>query len=58
MTVDIISRSIAVGQGATPGSTDRQVSAQGHVTDCAKRPIGIYLTYTVFISIRLHFVWS
>ena len=58
MTVDIISHSIPVGQGATPGSADRQVSALGYVTNCATRPVGIYCTYTVFMSISFHFVWS
>ena len=58
MTVDIFSGSISVGQGATPGSADRQVSALVYVTDCATRPVGIYRTYTVFMSISFHFVWS
>ena len=46
------------GTGATPGSQDRQVSAQGHVTDCATQPVGIYRTYSVFMSISFHYVWS
>ena len=46
------------GTGATPGSPDIQVSAHGHVTDCATQPIGIFCTYTVFMSISIHFVWS
>ena len=53
-TINIIS----VGQGATPGTPDRQESAQGQVTDYATRPVGIYRTYTVFMSISFHFVWS
>ena len=44
------------GTGATPGSPDRQVSAHGHVTNCATQPVGIYRTYTVFRSISFHFV--
>ena len=39
------------GTGATPGSADRQVSALRYVTDCAMRPVGIYRTNTVFMSI-------
>ena len=58
MAVNIISRLITVGQGAAPGSADRQVSAHGHITDCATWPVGIYRTYTVFMSISFHFVWS
>ena len=46
------------GTGAPPGSPDRQVSAHGHVTNCATRPVGIYRTYTVFMSLSFHFVWS
>ena len=42
----------------TPGSADRQVSALGYVTDCATQPVGIYRTYTVFMSISFHFAWS
>ena len=46
------------GTGATPGSPDREVSAHRHVTNFATRPVGIYRTYTVFMSIRINFVWS
>ena len=43
------------GTGATPGSANRQVSALGYFTDCATWPVGIYRTYTVFMSIAFVF---
>ena len=46
------------GTGASPGSADRQVSAHWYITDWATRPVGIYRTFTVFMSISFHFVWS
>ena len=62
MTVDIISRSISVGPGRDR-TCDPWIRSQTSICTlvCYRLPytlVDIYRTYTVFMPISIHFVWS